>query len=529
MDPREILKFCIERGLLLDEEVLKLFSETTDTDSAKLIIEKLKSSTQKRIITKETFEQNKERVGEFFLTLPEENQKKLEKLKIKLGLHIEISKEISRPTTVNISEGISEESGVRVLSKAPSFKKKAEVEDLVKNFRDRFCELKYILQDHSELDSPISINKLTMKRQGISIIGIVADKRITKNGNMLLEVEDLTGRVRVLINSNKPELYEKAEDIAPDAVLGFKGFGDKEILFVNDIIFPDSMLPERKKSPVEEYALFISDLQYGSKLFMENSFLKFIDYMNGKIPNTPEVDKIKYLFIVGDLVSGVGVYPNQVKDLEITDIEEQYQSIAEILSRIRKDINIIVSPGNHDGVRLMEPQPVLDEKYAWSLYDMKNIILTGNPAYVNIGARKNFSGFDVLTYHGYSLPYYANTIPRLVKKGLNAPEKIMEFLLKNRHLAPSYSSVHYLPAEEDELIIKKIPDILVSGHTHKCALSYYNNVLVVSNSTWEQETENQKHRGNKPDFCKVPMFNLNTRVMKILDFEEKENTPEKEE
>ena len=522
MDPREILKFCIDRGLLLDEEILNLFSETTDTESVKLIIEKLKSSTQRRIITKETFEQNKERVGEFFLTLPEENQKKLEKLKIKLGLHIEISKEISS-STQQMSE---EPAGVKVLSKAPSFKKKAGVEDLVKNFRDRFCEMKYILQDHSELDSPISINKLTMKRQGISIIGIVSDKRVTKNGNMLLEVEDLTGSVRILINSNKPELYEKAEDIALDAVLGFKGFGDKEILFANDIIFPDSMLPERKKSPVEEYALFISDLQYGSKLFMKKSFLKFIDYLNGKVPNTPEVDKIKYLFIVGDLVSGVGVYPNQVKDLEITDIEEQYQSIAEILSRIRKNINIIISPGNHDGVRLMEPQPVLDEKYAWSLYDMKNIILTGNPAYVNIGARNNFSGFDILTYHGYSLPYYANTIPKLVKKGLNAPEKIMEFLLKNRHLAPSYSSVHYLPAEEDELIIKKIPDIVVSGHAHKCGLSYYNNILIISNATWEKETENQKKRGNQPDFCKVPMFNLNTRAMKILDFEEKENVDE---
>jgi DNA polymerase II small subunit len=466
MDPREILKFCIERGLLLDEEVLNLFSETTDTDSAKLIIEKLKSSTQKRIITKDTFEQNKERVGEFFLTLPEENQKKLEKLKIKLGLHIEISKEISRPEQqLKIPEDVA---GVKVLSKAPSFKKKAVVEDLVKNFRDRFCELKYILQDHSELESPISINKLTMKRQGISIIGIVSDKRITRNGNMLLEVEDL-----------------------PDAVFGFKGFGDKEILFVNDIIFPDSMLPERKKSPVEEYALFISDLQYGSKLFMENSFLKFINYLNGKMPNTPEIDKIKYLFIVGDLVSGVGVYQNQIKDLEITDIEEQYQGVAE-------------------------------EKYAWSLYDMKNIILTGNPAYINIGEKKNFSGFDILTYHGYSFPYYANTIPRLMKKALNAPEKIMEFLLKNRHLAPSYSSVHYLPAEEDELIIKKIPDIFVSGHTHKCAVSYYNNVLIVSNATWEEETEYQKTRGNQPDFCKVPMFNLNTRAMKILDFEEKE-------
>ena len=102
----------------------------------------------------------------------------------------------------------------------------------------------------------------------------------------------------------------------------------------------------------------------------------------------------------------------------------------------------------------------------------------------------------------------------------------MEFLLRNRHLAPSYSSVHYLPSEEDELIIKKIPDIFVSGHTHKCALSYYNNVLIVSNATWEKETEYQKAGGHQADFCKVPMFNLNTRAVKILDFEEKENVDE---
>ena len=47
--------------------------------------------------------------------------------------------------------------------------------------------------------------------------------------------------------------------------------------------------------------------------------------------------------------------------------------------------------------------------------------------------------------------------------GLRATEKAMEFLLRNRHLAPSYGSVHYLPAEEDELIIKKIPDMVANS------------------------------------------------------------------
>ena len=95
MNSKEILKFCLEKGLLLDKEVLSLFSEADDLDSVKLIIEKIKSSTQQRIITKNIFNENREQVSQFFLNLPKENQKKFERLKIKLGWSIEISKEVS--------------------------------------------------------------------------------------------------------------------------------------------------------------------------------------------------------------------------------------------------------------------------------------------------------------------------------------------------------------------------------------------------------------------------------------------------
>jgi DNA polymerase II small subunit len=537
MNPREkeILKFCIDKGLLVDVEILNLLAEANDNESVELIIEKLRNYSQKRVITKNFFEQNREQVSEFFLTLPEEKQKKLEKLKIKLGLQIEISKEISSEKIYGekIKEKTKEQeiekdeieeidTDVRVLSKIPPFKKKIEIDDFVKNLRNRFYELKSILEEHRELDNLVSINKLLQKRERVSIIGVVSEKRVTKNKNILFEIEDLTGKLRVLINQNKPELYKKAEEITLDSVIGFTGFGDREIFFVNNIVFPDAVLLEKKHSPNEEYALFIGDLHYGSKLFLEQKFLKFIDYLNGKIPNAKDakaVEKIKYLFILGDVVSGVGNYPSQQKDLKIEDIEEQFQELAGLFGKIRKDIKIIISPGNHDGVRLLEPQPVLDEKYAWPLYNMKNVILTGNPAYVNIGAKKNFSGFDILTYHGFSYTFYANNIPSLTKKGLNAPEKVMAYLLKNRHLAPTHSSLQYLPLEKDGLLIRKVPDIFVSGHTHKCAVSSYNNVLIISTSSWEEETENQRRKGNQPDFCKVPMLNLKTREIKILDFE----------
>jgi DNA polymerase II small subunit len=124
-----------------------------------------------------------------------------------------------------------------------------------------------------------------------------------------------------------------------------------------------------------------------------------------------------------------------------------------------------------------------------------------------------------LTYHGFSYPYFANTVPSLVEGGLNSPEKIMKYLLKNRHLAPTHGSIQYFPSEIDGHVIRKIPDIFVSGHLHKCAISTYNGILIISTSSWEEETEYQKKRGNQADFCKVPMFNLKTRAIKILDFE----------
>ena len=44
--------------------------------------------------------------------------------------------------------------------------------------------------------------------------------------------------------------------------------------------------------------------------------------------------------------------------------------------------------------------------------------------------------------------------------------------------------------------------------------------LLVSISCWEEMTPYQEKFGNIPDHCKVPIFNLKTRKIKILDFEE---------
>ena len=49
-----------------------------------------------------------------------------------------------------------------------------------------------------------------------------------------------------------------------------------------------------------------------------------------------EALKVKYLFITGDTIDGVGVYPSQEKDILIKDVNEQYKKLAEFLVKIRK-------------------------------------------------------------------------------------------------------------------------------------------------------------------------------------------------
>ena len=196
MDSQEILKFCLEKGFLLDKEVLGLFDKTEDSESVKLIIERIKEYTHQKIITKSFFNQNKEKVFQIFSTLPKENQQQLEGLKIKLGLSIEISKEFSnsRKEDNNAYSKLKQESSnVKILSPAINVIKKLEVDDFTKYLRNRFLEMRKILLGNSSIKNPVSINKLSNNKQGISIIGIVSDKTMTKNKNLILSIPTSMG------------------------------------------------------------------------------------------------------------------------------------------------------------------------------------------------------------------------------------------------------------------------------------------------------------------------------------------------
>lgn len=404
--------------------------------------------------------------------------------------------------------------------------RKYTVNDFTTIFLSRYRFLENLLRNRQELQSTLAINRLLSKkdRENVAVIGSVYEINETKNGNLIVTLEDPTGMIKALVSRNKRELWRSAKDLVFDEIVGIVGvYGDK-IIFAENIVWPE--IPHQlqmKSSKKEEYAVFLSDLHIGSKQFLSGAMTKFLRWINGRIGDSNQkriAEKVKYIFIAGDLVDGVGVYPSQEEDLEIKDLTDQYTELCRLIRQIPGDKQIIICPGNHDGVPLAEPQPVFYREYAPDLFNLPNVIIVTNPALVNIGKTEEFSGFDVLLYHGFSFDYYVSNVESIRNNGgYHRADLIMQFLLKKRHLAPSFTSTPYLPCyNEDPLLIKKVPDFFLSGHIHYCSVANYRGVTMICGSCWQSKTSYQERLGHEPEPGRVPLVNLKTREVKILKF-----------
>jgi len=324
--------------------------------------------------------------------------------------------------------------------------------------------------------------------------------------------------------NNKGGLFEDAKDLVGDEVIGITGTVGDGIIFINEIYFPE--IPRGipiKKGEIDEYAVFISDLQIGSKKFLRASFLKFIRWINGEVGSTEqkkEALKVKYLFVTGDVVDGVGIYPGQDNDLEISSVFEQYEECAKLFSKIRKDINIILAPGNHDAVRLAEPQPIIDKDICNSLWEMENITLVSNPSMINVGSTKNFEGINVLMYHGFSFDYYVSYLDSIRNEGgYDNICKLMKILLRKRHIAPTHdANPSVIDCEEDYMIVDKVPDIFVAGHVHKAKIDQYMQTTLICSSCWQSKTAYEEKLGHVPEPGRAAIVNLRTREAKFMKF-----------
>ena len=374
-------------------------------------------------------------------------------------------------------------------------------------FASRFSKLKKIISNRPEAKTLKSISSVisTKSNDDMYICGLLSERRVERSITKLT-IDDPTGSIETIVFDK--DLQKIAASLLTDQFVMEKiGFGKNGGFIVKDVIVPD--IPEHapNRSKTETYAVFLSDLHIGSMYFMEKELNDFILWLSSP---DPVARKIRFVLICGDLVDGVGIYPNQDKELDFVDIHEQLEKAISLLRKIPQHIKIIITPGNHDPGRRALPQPAIPEFYNSDLWNQENISMLGNPAMVSL------NGVKVLMFHGQSIDDIVRTTPGL---SYDKPAKVMRHLLQARHLSPIYGSQTPLaPETDDMMVIDDVPDIFHAGHVHVVDLDLYRGVLILNSGAWQHQTPFQTGVGMTPTPGLAVIVNLKTFKVYTKDF-----------
>ena len=376
-----------------------------------------------------------------------------------------------------------------------------EIENLISYFKSRYEKLANILSKRPELRNYTKIADIDDSQDSLSLILMIKEIRTSKNGHKIIEAEDETGSISILFSNKKEELFKQADKLVRDEVIGViaNKSDDSNFAFGQEIIYPGVLrIPDKQ---MDFGIVFLSDVHIGSLTFLEDAFQRFIDWINCEYGDEEQrrvAEDVKYLIIGGDIVDGIGVYPNQDKELAIKDITEQYNEAARFLGNIRSDIKIIIAPGNHDASRVAEPQPAVPEEYAKALYELDNVEFISNPGVVSL------DGINVLIYHGRS---FDDLVMAVKDFEYEKSDIIMEELLQKRHLAPIYGERTPLASElEDYLVIDEVPDVFHTGHIHINSYRRFKGVHLINSGTFQTQTEFQKIYNINPTPAEVPIL-----------------------
>lgn len=386
---------------------------------------------------------------------------------------------------------------------------------------DRFEKLKKILKIRPDGGNNYEISLINDLENSceVKFIGMVKEKRQNFKKNYLIEMEDPTGSIMVFVPQKSEELHQLASYLLPDHVVMIEGYlkvdqkAHSRIILANSITFPDSPNTRTINTAQEDIAVcLISDTHFGSRDWLGNVWKKFVEYLNcrmGTEKQRIQAGKIKYLCIAGDIVDGIGVYPNQEKSLSLTNIYDQYEDCARNLQEIPDYIQIVIAPGDHDAVRKALPTPAIPKEYAQGIYDL-GVKMVGCPAMLDI------HGVKIQMFHGTSLIDMNMSIPGMANED---PVKTMQEFIRARHLAPMYGKkTEIAPVEQDWLVLETLPDILHTGHLHKNGAGTYHGMLLVNSGCFQGQTPFMDNLGIDPDYGKPTIVNLKDQLRsRVID------------
>ena len=387
------------------------------------------------------------------------------------------------------------------------------VEGYGKLFASRFNKLKHIMSDRPEakkIKDIESVKSITKNDDELFVWGLVSDRKSDRNITKIT-LEDPTSSMEIVVFEG--DLKDTEDTLLMDQFAMFKIVPAKNGgFFAKEILLPDIPEHTTNRSKTETYAVFLSDLHVGSKFFMEEELLEFINWISSA---DPIARKIRFVVVGGDLIDGVGVFPGQEKILNQTTTEGQLQKTFEVLDKIPKHIKVFLISGNHDAGRKALPQPAIPKMYNSQLWDRENFFMLGNPSMVSL------NGVKVLMYHGQSIDDVVRTTPGV---SYDKPAAVMRHFLKARHMSPIYGSrTPIAPETEDMMVIDDIPDIFHSGHVHFVGLDMYKGVLIVNSGAWQRQTDFQESVGITPTPGMAIIVNLQTMKVYQKDFRVQES------
>jgi len=402
------------------------------------------------------------------------------------------------------------EPDIKVISKYERSESKGEIGDFIKYFQYRFTKMSKLFNLIVTGNMP-QIKILDTKRnigQKVRMIVMIYSKNVSKKGNIVLHIEDLTGQFLAIVSKRNEKVYKIAQTVVEDDMVMLVGKVLEPYIIINEILFPDVPLTKKRKFSENDLAtVYISDTHMGSRFFLDKVFNRFVKWINGNVNEGHDLaNKVKYLVVAGDVVDGIGVYPHQEKELVELDIGKQYEMFNKFLENIPDYISVIVIPGNHDAVRRAEPMPKIPEEYLRG-----NIINVENPSWAKI------EGLTHLIYHGTS---FDSVISRVPKMSYGHPENVMQELLKRRHISPFYGGNLIVPEHVDHMIIEDAPDVFHAGHVHKNGYLMYRNSLIINSGTFQDRTPFQVKQGHTPTPGMIPVYEMKYGKLKTMNFME---------
>ncbi|RJS79142.1 DNA-directed DNA polymerase II small subunit [Candidatus Bathyarchaeota archaeon] len=511
---QKAVELTVAAGYQLDKEAFEFLSSVAEdpTEVIRKLLKKIEEGKEKplfigRQLLEETLGKTERELAEPFV----EEGVSPTQVQIQPKIIITEGKKPYHPYAKDV------ESDIRVIEDpASKLNANGTVEGYLKYFRDRYKRLEKLLRQRIDVKGAVSILDALKAPANtkMKVIGMITDKRESKR-RIFLTIEDLNSFATVLIPQNaSKETLEKARCLMLDQVICFSVRKTRgNLLIAEDILLPEVAKKRQHKASIPVYAVLTSDMHVGSTKFQRDAFNRFILWLNGKYGNSVAKEiasHVKYVLIAGDIVDGIGVYPNQLKELAVKDVYEQYNLAAQLIEQIPDYIEVIIIPGNHDAVRKALPQPAISNSFLKSLQATRKVYSFGNPTLLSL------HNVEVLMFHGRSLDDIVSSVPKM---DYRHPEKAMTLLLKSRHLAPTYGGKTLIsPENKDFLVINHVPDIFHSGHIHVLGYTNYKGVLIVNSGAWQEQTDYMKRMGFTPTPGKVPVVDLQTLRVMVLPF-----------